>query len=66
MAGFVKLVVKTIQTDYNNKKEAQKSMEALLNEADEMALELTGERIVKRGSDTVLEHLTKRNPLNKI
>jgi hypothetical protein len=53
---FIELVVNVLQTDYDTQAECRKIMEMLLNEADNLYIELTGNSIIKRGT-TVIEHL---------
>lgn len=62
---FIKLVVASIQRDHQSQQECVKSLTIVLNEADILHKELTGEVIVKRGQRGVIDALVS-HPLAKI
>ena len=62
--AFIKLVVIAIQTNHASKSDATKALTDVLEKADKLHEELTGERIVKRGKN-VLDTLVSQ-PLKKI
>jgi hypothetical protein len=64
--NFLALVVKTIQSDYESKKEATAAMENLLEETDKLSLEISGKRIVARGTMTLTESIAGKNKLTKL
>lgn len=62
---FIKLVVKSIQTDHHSHQDCTIALTKVLNEADKIHKDLTGEVIVKRGNRGVLDALVSQ-PLAKI
>lgn len=65
-SDYLKLVAKTIQTDYYNKKDATAAMIALLEKTDELHENITGDKIVIRGTKTLAEALSGSHPLTRL
>lgn len=67
--NFIQLVVKAIQTDYDSQRNCAISLESVLNEADKLHIELTGNPIVKRRETeavNLINVIAGQQPLSRI
>jgi len=58
---FVKLVVSAIQTNYSSQVDSRKALTEVLEQADKICEDLTGQRIVVRGHRTLLDALVSHS-----
>ncbi len=63
---FLLLVRDTIQTDHPTVQIATEKMEALLEKTDELAIEIIGHPIVRRGNRTLLETIAGQSKFRKL
>lgn len=63
--AFVKLVVSAIQTNHKSPREAKKELTKVLEAADKIHEDLSGTRIVARGTRNLLDALVS-HPMTRI